>query len=142
MKILQYVGIGQCFFPGSMNTDDRLTVGESVFSKYRQVYLKLQTDGNLVMIRTDGDIAIWSSNTWRWGKKAIALIMQNDGNLVLYDVDDKPIWSTGTDRAYGAKFTLSDDESITVPKDGRLLWGRWTHGADLACEQTDGSKRN
>lgn len=85
------------------------------------------------MIKTDGYIQIWSSNTWIWGKEAKALIMQDDGNLVLYDVDDKPMWSTGTDGASGAEFTLSDDGSMTVSKDGRVLWGWWSHGRNLTC---------
>lgn len=129
------------FLLDTMTTDDRLAVGESVSSKDRKVYLKLQTDGNLVLTRSDGDVPIWSSNTSEWGKPAKNLIMQDDGNLVLYDIDDNTMWNANTAGAAEAKLTILDDESMTISKDGLVIWGYWNKGKPLACLQSDEGKR-
>jgi glucose/arabinose dehydrogenase len=53
-----------------------------------------QPDGNLVAYKSEGGVA-WASNTW--GKGAGALVLQDDGNLVLYrNTDRYVIWATNT----------------------------------------------
>jgi hypothetical protein len=60
--------------------------------------LVLQTDGNLVWYhpgRNGGRVAVWSSRTQGTGPTT-NLHMQNDGNLVLYDLWHRPLWSSRT----------------------------------------------
>lgn len=57
-------------------------------------FLVNQGDGNLVVYKARGG-AVWASNTA--GNGACTLVMQNDGNLVLYlNSDGRPIWATNT----------------------------------------------
>lgn len=44
------------------------------------------------MYSTHGGQAVWASDTW--GKRDVFLIVQNDGNLVLYQ--GNPVWATST----------------------------------------------
>lgn len=58
--------------------------------------LVLQTDGNLVWYmpgRNGGMVAVWNTNTSGAGPTA-NLIMQDDGNLVLYDLWHRPLWNS------------------------------------------------
>ena len=59
-------------------------------------FVTLQADGNLVAYRNSQspENAVW--NTYTVGKAARVLLLQNDGNLVLYSsISD--VWSTGTE---------------------------------------------
>ena len=49
-------------------------------------------DGNLVVYNASG-AAVWSSVTW--GHPGAYLVVQSDGNLVIYD-GASPIWATNT----------------------------------------------
>jgi hypothetical protein len=57
--------------------------------------LKYQSDSNFVVYDSTGK-ALWASGTN--GKTTANLIMQNDGNLVLYGAanNTSPVWATGT----------------------------------------------
>ena len=39
---------------------------------------------------------VWASNTDRKGVSPYNLVMQNDGNLVIYDRNGTPTWATNT----------------------------------------------
>jgi hypothetical protein len=39
---------------------------------------------------------VWASNTYRKGSAPHRLVMQNDGNLVIYDSRHRPTWSSRT----------------------------------------------
>lgn len=70
--------------------------GESIVSSNGIYIFVYQTDGNLVVYRKSGttNTAIWNSNTY--GKPSNRLIMQGDGNLVLYDANNAAVWSSRT----------------------------------------------
>jgi hypothetical protein len=51
--------------------------------------LVMQRDGNLVVI--SGRTPIWSTNTH--GSTGAYLAVQNDSNLVIYNIRNKPVWN-------------------------------------------------
>jgi hypothetical protein len=62
--------------------------------------LYLQTDGNLVWYqpgKNGGQVPVWNSGTQGTGPTT-NLVMQNDGNLVLYDLWHRMLWSSKTGR--------------------------------------------
>jgi hypothetical protein len=58
--------------------------------------LVLQTDGNLVWYQpgtAGGLVAEWSTGTWGMGPTNW-VVMQDDGNFVLYDLDGRALWDS------------------------------------------------
>ncbi len=104
-------------------------------------YLAFQTDGNLVLYRSDGR-AIWETRTW--GKAARNLVMQNDGNLVLYGTNGGALWASGTGGGGGG----GGDGRLIVPfAPGQTMYvcqgynGGITHSGDPALDLTSYSGR-
>lgn len=131
--------------------------------------LKLQSDGNLVVYRNSDNGFTWatmsyannyqvntyigtqiSSGTtlhageylrspdWRY-----TLVMQEDGNLVVYSTDRyTPLWSSRTWNNAGAYATLQNDGNFVVyDNNGRALWNTYTYtqGASVLKMQSDGN---
>ncbi len=117
----------------------------------------MQTDGNLVLYTT-ADVPVWSSGTY--GSGATRLVMQDDGNLVLYDID-RAVWASRQgfladrlapgslsaghqlftkDRAY--RLVLQDDGNLVgYDAAGQYFWTTATRGsgATWLAMQTDGN---
>ncbi len=126
--------------------------------------LSLQNDGNLVIYTTGGQPA-WASgsdhnitntpfvlttgarltsgtanNELLSSNSAYALIIQHDGNLVLYNKAGKPLWATGTNN--GSFFTLQSDGNLVLyTASGHPVWasGSKIKGAASLPLQTDGN---
>ena len=49
-------------------------------------------------------------------------IMQDDGNFVLYDQDNEPVWASNTGGNPGAYLAVQDDGNVVVYQDGSPLW--------------------
>jgi subtilisin family serine protease len=70
------------------------------------------------------------------------LVMQPDGNLVLYDGANKPVWHTATGGKPGKYLVLQDDGNLVLYSDtGAALWQTHTEGkaATLLAVQDDGN---
>ena len=49
--------------------------------------------------------------------------MQNDGNFVLYDVNNKPVWASNTAGNPGAYLAVQEDGNLVVyNQGGNPLW--------------------
>lgn len=97
--------------------------GSYWFSSNFKYYLKMQSDGNLVIYNRK-DKALWSSKTN--GNPGAILCMQSDGNLVIYDTKDNPIWSSKTHGNPGAYAGLTD--------------GTWTADCEFNIYNSQGKK--
>lgn len=60
------------------------------------------------------------------------LIMQTDGNLVLYSAG-RARWSSGTVGATGAYATLQSDGNLVIYRDGRAIWHNGARFAQLSA---------
>jgi hypothetical protein len=61
--------------------------------------LYMQKDGNLVLYSDDGNAinpgkATWASGTFGKGTGPYRVMMQDEGDLVIYDAFNEPIWGT------------------------------------------------
>lgn len=54
------------------------------------------------------------------------LIMQTDGNVVLYDGDDNPLWSSGTQGNPESYLVMQGDGNLVVYTDGQPIWASGT----------------
>jgi CHAP domain len=85
--------------------------GTSIRSNNQCFRLDAQTDGNLVLYNVPAQKAIWNSGTN--GRSVKHTVFQNDGNLVIYDTNNSPIWNTGP-RAGATRFTVQDDGNFVM----------------------------
>jgi hypothetical protein len=101
----------------------RLESGQSLIStdgRYRLVY---QGDGNLVLYDDVERSAPWSSGTA--GVTIGQVVMQTDGNFVLYDASNRARWTSGTAANANAMLVLQSDGNLVVyTGDGRARWDR------------------
>jgi len=100
-------------------------------------FLVVQADGNLVgytschFHRTN---SFWASGTQHKGVAPFRLVMQLDGNLVLYDANNNPTWSAATHGREGSgahdRLVIQDDRNIVLYRDGHIV--RWATNTHLA----------
>jgi hypothetical protein len=67
----------------------------------RPLYAEMQTDANFVLYDAS-KVARWASNTWGPGYDAPYIVLQNDGNLVIFHHGNVPVWATGGVGGVGA----------------------------------------
>lgn len=96
-----------------------LAVGYPYYSANAQYRLIMQTDGNLVLYRSD-NTAVWHSHTY--GNPGSSCIMQTDGNLVIYNPSSQPLWHTHTFGNNGAYLQISDQGQIRIRYNSQTLW--------------------
>ena len=65
---------------------------------------------------------LWTSDTK--GNPGAYLWMQWDGNLVLFDRNNKVLWHSNTHGNQSAFLSVQDDGNLVIydPKSGRALW--------------------
>lgn len=94
-----------------------LSVGGEIMSPNGQYEAILQGDGNFVIYEntSDGKVAHWATDTAGAGYDSYSLVMQEDGNLVLYG-DGQPIWASNTAGAIGSAFyvMMQDDGNLVI----------------------------
>lgn len=97
----------------------------------RQQYL-LSPDAQFVLIlQSDGNLVLYSGKYARWstktaGKGATRAVMQSDGNFVLYTDAGKAVWSSGTAGKRGARLDLQTDGNIVIRQGTSAIWASKT----------------
>ena len=117
----------------SMYNSDILRGGQAIVSSDGLKMLLMGTDGSLKLIyqqTTYWSVVIPNPNN-RY------LIMQPDGNLVMYDSCGEStcaVWSTGTDKGQSSYhlFLQSDKNLILEDASGNILWASQTYDASMA----------
>lgn len=106
-------------FVGTLQTGDRLTVNDQLWSTNRWFRLTMYPEG-LLLVRNQVGFELWRPSRATPGEFAI---MQGDGNFVTYDPNGAPTWDTHTDKHPGAVLTLQDDGDLVVhDAANRVLW--------------------
>lgn len=112
--------------PGDKNTlllNTPLGAGEYLESTNAAYRCYFQGDGNLVLRNFPSMTVRWASGTN--GKGGTRLVMQSDGNLVIYRSDNKPVWASNTVGSGAARLTLGDSGTLGIYNSaGGLIWSR------------------
>ncbi|KPM35841.1 hypothetical protein AK830_g10726 [Neonectria ditissima] len=77
----------------TLGNGEWLLKGSSLWSQDGSVELKMQGDGKIA-IYWGGQCRFQNTASQRQDIKG--LVMQEDGNMCMYDVNGKPVWSTDT----------------------------------------------
>ena len=102
-----------------MNQD--LFVNEYLESSNKQYRLYLQEDGNIVLRDTQTKAALWSSKTN--GKGGTHLVLQGDGNLVLYTDTQSAVWASNTVNSGAIRLELHDNGYLALYKgENTAVW--------------------
>lgn len=84
------------------------------------------SSGNLVLYSmTGGGLSSGSFVLWSTNSSAFRLVMQNDGDLVLYDEIETPLWSSKTDYdGDGGEYAICQDDGnfAVYATNDTLLW--------------------
>jgi len=106
-----------------------LTTGKSI-NNGTGCFLIVQNDGNVVEYCNGA--AVFSTATAGFGGDR--LVMQSDGNLVVYTSNNVPKWSTGTNGQSVRYLALQDDKNLVLySTSGTALWARsWLQDAAKA----------
>ena len=87
----------------------------------------------LLCFTSSGNLELWDRTTaelvWETGTRAEKMVMQGDGNLVIYAAGEEPVWSSGTHGNPDAFFCVEDDGTLAVLSANlsRKLWSRQAH---------------
>ena len=122
-----------------MLAEDRLYPYDFLISQDGRWKLKYRTDGNLVLYNADESESYWNSGTVNtdpeasnYGQAAGYLVMQPDGNLVIYSSTGGPYWAKDTDGNPGAFFFIQDDRNlILAAADGGIKWT--SNSCEIGC---------
>jgi hypothetical protein len=97
------------WYPDQIAAGGTLVPGQNLQSPNGQYLLKMQTDGNLVMYRPDGQW-MWHTNTA--GQAVSGLSVQGDGNLVMYRPGGGWAWQSSTPNRTGVVLKVQDDGNV------------------------------
>lgn len=111
--------------PDNLVMGEQLTPGQSVWSANRRFRFVLQTDGNLVLYDNARNRALWATGTN--GRRVTRAVMQVDGNLVLYN-GHVAVWSTRTRSRGATLVVQDDGNVVLYGVNGRPVWATNTSG--------------
>ncbi|MFH9584541.1 mannose-binding protein [Streptomyces luteogriseus] len=80
-----------------------------------------------MVMQTDGNLVVYNEHgkpTWASMTfgKNHRAIFQADGNLVIHNGDDRPIWASKTHGNEGARMVLRTDGKVVIQNQGRVIW--------------------
>ncbi len=110
-----------------LRSGSRLDHPQTLSSGTGQYVAAMQSDGNFV-VYGDGR-ALWSSGTG--GNPRARLVLQDDGNLVLYAVGGQALWNSRTAGHSSPSLQLQNDGALVVSSGSTPLWSSGTTGTDL-----------
>lgn len=101
-----------------------LKKGHRLTSENGQFYAILQEDNNFVLYRAADKNALWATHTSDTIVKNAFLVLQDDGNLVMYNPPfnpgkrSNPIWSTQTNgKCHNPRLIMQDDGNLVLYND-------------------------
>lgn len=110
--------------PYTIGRGNYLLPGEVITSPNGIYWLVYQGDGNLVLYKYN--TPIWNTETN--GYSCNKLVMQLDGNLVLYDAYYGVLWATYTQSTGASRLQLNDDGNLVLYReDNSYVWATGTN---------------
>lgn len=107
--------------------DPALNIDDYLLSPDGQSIFTLQRNGVLGLFANF--VQVWSQNV---GSSAARIVMQSDGNLVIYNQAGQSLWNAGTQNNPGSSLVLQTDGNLVIySASGTALWSSGTiHNPD------------
>lgn len=102
---------------GTLAAGEGLARGETLASCDGHTVLAMSDDGNLTLAH-DGSV-VWTSETTGAGANAV---LEDSGELVVFDGENEPVFTTGTSGFSDAHADLAADGLAVIADDGTALW--------------------
>jgi hypothetical protein len=89
--------------------------------------LRSQNGRAVLLLQSDGNLVLYVDGRAMWGANTVGrapgqAVMQGDGNFVVYDAAGQAAWASATAGHDGALLTVQDDGNCVVYHNGRPLW--------------------
>lgn len=107
----------------TMTPGQHLTNNQALVAFGGAYFLRAQTDGNVVLYaqRSHGLQALWHTGTH--GNPGAYLVLQRDGNLVVYGTGGRALWASRTQGLAAARLLVQWDGNLVLYRaDGKALW--------------------
>ncbi|MHC5256255.1 mannose-binding protein [Streptomyces sp. UC4497] len=80
-----------------------------------------------MIMQPDGNLVVYNEkNKPIWASMTFGerhrAIFQNDGNLVIHNADDRPIWASKSHGHEGARLILRADAKVVIVHNGKVIW--------------------
>jgi hypothetical protein len=80
-----------------------------------------------MVMQTDGNLVVYNERgNALWASMTFGdnhrAIFQNDGNLVIHNAADRPIWASRSHGHEGAQLVLRADAKVVIVHNGRVVW--------------------
>lgn len=111
--------------------DTPIYPGQEFVSASGEYQLIFQEDSNLVLYKRndDGSEAIWASNTYSdEGSTNHSVLVQLDGNFVLYNADGQALWASGSNYDAVKPYILVQDDGNVCLYDDEVEGCHWSTG--------------
>ncbi|MFD1271708.1 hypothetical protein ACFQ51_06085 [Streptomyces kaempferi] len=87
----------------------------------------MKTVRSRLIMQTDGNLVLYDeSGKARWASRTQGpgntAVFQADGNLVVYGAQAKPLWASNTQGADGATLKVLEDGNMVIAIDDRIAW--------------------
>ncbi|MFD8418275.1 protein kinase [Streptomyces sp. NPDC059466] len=87
----------------------------------------LRTVRSKLIMQTDGNLVLYDeSGKARWASRTQGpgntAVFQQDGNLVVYSAQAKPVWASNTQGGAGATLKVLEDGNMVIAIDDRVAW--------------------
>jgi len=112
----------------TLNNEATLHQNQTLVSKNGSWVARLQDDGNFVLYAGhafSSHNAFWASNTGGVGSGPFKLVMQNDGNLCVYESNGNCTWASNTWQKGQAPYRLvmqNDRNLVIYSHNGEATW--------------------
>lgn len=111
------------FWRSQVRTGEVLRCGDERKSLDLKITLRMQCDGNLVLLDAANKV-LWDAGTAP--NRGARATMQQDGNFTIVTASNRPIFHTATQGANLAMHVQNDGKLTLRTPDGRVLWAtRW-----------------
>jgi hypothetical protein len=113
----------------TMNPGEGLAHDQAAWSCDGRFEFRFQSDSNLVLYKHSGGTTspIWASGTWN--TNADKLIMQEDGNLVMYRANGSVVWATNTHGNPNSRLRVQNDGNVVLYNaSNQPIWATNTGG--------------